>query len=249
MQKAALLSMSLSEETLTEWSLYNVALAHQGAGIIIDLATKQEEAQHGGDWEWWFVRNKKAIGFRVQAKRLFSNGSYNSLLKAKPKQPYEQLDTLIAGSVKDNLVPLYCFFNFAQPKGHFNHPKNACAHSYRGPSFWGCSIASPEKVKQAKSNELAKLKPLMQPWHCLVCQSESSDLLSAASSFLAKFEGTDVTREPRALPQRVARLIDIATRNRRREYSTYVDYDYWQGLEMDPAIERLAGIIAIRDER
>jgi len=47
--------MSLSEEAITEWSLYNIALKHQSADILIDLATKPEESIHGGDWEWWIM--------------------------------------------------------------------------------------------------------------------------------------------------------------------------------------------------
>src|SRR5919201_552842 len=91
MQTAAKLGLSLSEETLTECALYNIALAHQGKDIVIDLATKAAEAKHGADWEWWLVRGKKALGFRVQAKRLFANGEYRALHKSAAN-PYEQLD-------------------------------------------------------------------------------------------------------------------------------------------------------------
>jgi hypothetical protein len=69
MSTAARLGLSLSEETITECALYNLALAHQGADIVIDLATKPAEAKHGADWEWWLVRGRKGLGFRVQAKR------------------------------------------------------------------------------------------------------------------------------------------------------------------------------------
>ena len=62
MRAAAALGISLSEETLTELTLYNIALAHQKAGQIeIDIATKSQEKAHGADWEWWLVRNKKNI--------------------------------------------------------------------------------------------------------------------------------------------------------------------------------------------
>jgi hypothetical protein len=76
MRTAAKLGLALSEETLTECALYNIALAHQGADIRIDLATKPAEAKRGADWEWWLIRGSNALGFRVQAKRLFADGSY-----------------------------------------------------------------------------------------------------------------------------------------------------------------------------
>lgn len=167
MRKAASLGLSLSEETLTESALYNIAVAHQGTDIVIDLATKAAEAKHGADWEWWFVRGKKGLGFRVQAKRLFANGRYSSLTKLGPN-PYKQLDKLVSASTSAGFEPLYCFFNFPYPHGHFNGP-NFCSHTYRAPSFWGCSLAFPDQVKNVQSTQLTKLRPIMYPWHMLVC--------------------------------------------------------------------------------
>jgi hypothetical protein len=67
MRTAAKLPLALSEETLTECSLYNIALAHQGTDIAIELQTKRAEGNHGADWEWWLVHGNKGLGFRVQA--------------------------------------------------------------------------------------------------------------------------------------------------------------------------------------
>jgi hypothetical protein len=65
--------------------------------IAIHLATKHEEAKHGADWEWWFIYRGKGIGFRVQAKRLFASGKYESLFeKKKGAKQYDQLDKLVA---------------------------------------------------------------------------------------------------------------------------------------------------------
>jgi hypothetical protein len=57
MRTAAKLPLALSEETLTECSLYKIALAHQGTDIVIELQTKRAEGNHGADWEWWLVHN------------------------------------------------------------------------------------------------------------------------------------------------------------------------------------------------
>jgi hypothetical protein len=71
MWKAQSLGVGLSEETLTEMVLYEIALAHGKSGeISIKLATKPQETKHGADWEWWFVKGGHAVSFRVQAKRL-----------------------------------------------------------------------------------------------------------------------------------------------------------------------------------
>src|SRR6266478_2615816 len=83
MRKASHLGLALSEETITESILYSIALAHLGKDIAIDLATKPAESKHGADWEWWFVKGNQGRCFRVQAKRLFPGGAYNSLFDKK----------------------------------------------------------------------------------------------------------------------------------------------------------------------
>jgi hypothetical protein len=81
MQKASLLGMALGEETITETVLYEIALAHRGGNFAVTLATKPQEARHGADWEWWLVKGNIGVSFRVQAKRLFRDGKYQSLFK------------------------------------------------------------------------------------------------------------------------------------------------------------------------
>jgi hypothetical protein len=135
MSRARSLGMALSEETITESALYEIALVHQTIGDIdITIATKPAESIHGADWEWWFIKDWRGVSYRVQAKRLFPDGSYRSLLKAPPN-PYDQLDKLIRVAARDGHIPLYCFFNFGQLPGHIDNWKGHCPHSYRGPSF------------------------------------------------------------------------------------------------------------------
>jgi Family of unknown function (DUF6615) len=248
MQTAAKLGLSLSEETLTECALYNVALAHQGNDIVIDLATKAAEAKHGADWEWWLVRGGKGLGFRVQAKRLFANGQYRALYKSLTN-PYEQLDKLVSVSKSTGLEPIYCFYNFRHPQGQFKGP-NWCKHPYRGPSFWGCSLAFPEEVKKLQSDQLAKLKQIMRPWHMLVCESANLDLLSAATNFVTtRGHRTDVTG-PRELPNRVRRLVEMSDQRRTLDpehRAAYLDDAFWQADSDTP--DDVSGLIVVRDLR
>jgi hypothetical protein len=158
MAKAASVRMALSEETITETALYEMALARFGdSTIAITLATKPQEARHGGDWEWWLIAGKIGISFRVQAKRLFRNGRYQSLLKPAP-HPYAQLDILRTSARRDGHVPLYCFFNFDHPTASFTRSDGYCRHSYHMPSFWGCTLAFPDGVRAAGSDRLADLR-------------------------------------------------------------------------------------------
>jgi uncharacterized protein DUF6615 len=244
MRTAAQLGLALSEETLTECSLYNIALAHQGTNLVIDLATKPAEAKHGADWEWWFIRGGKGVGFRVQAKRLFAAGQYSSLMKPG-KNPYEQLDKLVLASEKASLEALYCFYNFAHPLGQFAGP-NPCHHSYRAPSFWGCSLAFPDQVKNLKSNQLAILRPIMRPWHTLVCGQGKID--AVVGRFVREVGGRDRPASPRNLPSRVSRLISLSElRKDSPTYRGYLDDSYWQDDNDFP--NSVAGIILFRDKR
>jgi hypothetical protein len=247
MKKAAALGMSLSEETLTEYVLYNIAVAHAGSKIIINLATKQEEKKHGADWEWWLIHKSKGIGFRVQAKRLFPSGRYQSLFdKKKDAKPYDQLDKLVDASQKKKRVPLYCFYNFPVTKGQLNAKKGQCGHGYRGPSFWGCSLAFPEDVKEKKSDELAKLEPIMIPWHRLVCKSSRTDMVSAVRAFLREAGRRDEETAPRQLPPYVTRLIELADQTRESEYPTFWGDEYWS---IGGGPEDISGIVLLRDLR
>jgi hypothetical protein len=240
MRKAAFHGISLSEETLTECALYDVALTHQGGDIVIDLATKHDEAKHGADWEWWIVCGNKGIGFRVQAKRLFPSGRYQSLFKSGGN-PYQQLDKLVSASTNENLVPLYCFYNFAHPQAQFSGSVTSCKHTYHAPSFWGCSLALPQKIKGAKSDKLADLQSLMYPWHLLVCELHQTRPLAAASAFVRR-EGRP--ERPRALPDRIRRLIEIGDRRRKSESAGYLYDDFADEIPADKS-----GVVVFRDLR
>jgi len=246
MRMAAGFGLSLSEETLTECALYNIAVAHQGKDIAIDLATKPAEKKHGADWEWWLVQGKKGLGFRVQAKRLFPNGRYKYLIGSKPN-PYEQLDKLVSVSATARLEPLYCFFNFSHPQGQFGAP-NVCRHSYRAPSFWGCSLAFPDHVKKANSNELKNLRPIMYPWHVLVCESAKVGLLDAALRFVRDYSQRHQVDGPRDLPNRVIRLIELGDQKRTPDHPSYLDDAFWYGEGESPD-EDVSGLIVVRDLR
>jgi hypothetical protein len=67
MQKAPRVGMSLSEETLTEFALLNIALAHARTKISIHLPTKHEEAKHGGVAR---SRGRSLLGLRAVAVRI-----------------------------------------------------------------------------------------------------------------------------------------------------------------------------------
>jgi hypothetical protein len=167
----------MSEETTTEMVLYEIARRHQMGDYIAIPATKAAEAKHGADWFWWFGDKSTGVGFRVQAKKLFPSGRFESLFKKKG-DPYGQLKKLVRNAKKENQIPLYCFYNFNFGV-RFVKCSQHCRHEYRAPSYWGCAIALPEDVQRQNSNKLDDLQDYMLPWHLLVCTNKKTSLAEA----------------------------------------------------------------------
>jgi len=253
MHDAQKLGISLSEETITETSLYNIARKHRSKDVLIVPATKPQEAKHGADWEWWFTRNGKGIGFRVQAKRLFPSGRYESLLKKK--MPFQQLDKLVLKAHADDLNPLYCFYNFDMPKGGFSGHSNNCVHDYRGPSFWGCALALPEDVRATGKDSINDLRSILEPWHTLVCMTPGKNLLQSVALNIEHLsrrrtingirrEKAELRTQPREVPSYVAQLVELG--RERREGSDmafpYIDHAFWSEAQAKPDV---AGILVI----
>lgn len=172
MYKAQALGLALSEETITESVMFEIAQAHRhNSKFRVAVATKPQEAIHGADWEWWITKNGVGLSFRVQAKRLFPSGRYESLFKAGA-DPLDQLKKLVSKAQVDGHIPLYCFYNFDHPTGQFSSKPVTCNHTYRGPTYWGCALASPYDIETADSDKLFDLRVVLHPWHKLVCDDQ-----------------------------------------------------------------------------
>lgn len=253
MELARVLGLALSEETITETCLYNIAKAHQHDRIAIYPATKPQEARHGADWEWWFTYGNHGIGYRVQAKRLFPSGRYNSLFK--PGDQFAQLTKLVASAHAAAMIPLYCFYNFEHPG--FHGWRNRCRHRYRGPSYLGCTIAFPQDVQAIASDEMPRLGSAMFPWHSLVCVSPGGNLLDSVAANTSEMAAQRRVRLPAApdiaaqsteLPWHVRRLTELG-RKRREQVggeSLYLDFELWNEWSSDD--EQVSGVIVF-DER
>jgi len=251
MRQAAALGISLNEETLTELTLYNIAVAHQYSGNIkIRIATKKEEKKHGADWEWWLVKNKKSICYRVQAKRLYSDGRYRSLYKAGAAGPYAQLDTLVAAASLCKAIPMYCFYNFEYPDAGFS-ASPPCAHKYRGRSYWGCTLAAANDVRSAGADDVATLRKTMRPWHLFACTQDNEDLVESGRRFISVTLGGPTANnaielvQSQPIPAYVERLIETQ-RSSTFQWSDYMDEQFWTEVEEK---EDIAGIALFNDLR
>jgi hypothetical protein len=262
---AAALQLFMSEETTTETVLYGIARRHQTGDYIAIPATKAAEAKHGADWFWWFGNKSTGVGFRVQAKKLFPSGRYESLLKKKG-DPYGQLKALVTNAKKVNQIPLYCFYNF-NFGWRFAKCSRHCRHDYKAPSYWGCAVALPEDVLREKSDLLSDLQGHMLPWHLLVCTSTKRSLADAvrnAGTMLAARrpsrkldDGTvragrerlDVEFAKRTTPQDILEIMEIQERRRPADarFVTRQEIDDRAQSLLDN--QDLAGIAIFNDNR
>jgi hypothetical protein len=153
----------------------------------------------------------------------------------------------VSRALVDGLIPLYCFYNFEHAPNEFSQMANPCAHTYRQPSFWGCSIAFPGDVKNAGSDKLSVLKSHMYPWHTLVCDAGTRDLPGAVGGFVER-ERPSFSLSEREIPSHVAALIESSDQRRSSKEPSFLDESYWHQIGK-PADELPSGIAIYRDVR
>nr|SPS05122.1 protein of unknown function [Candidatus Nitrotoga fabula] len=191
LSKAYRLKMAYNEETITENVLLALADRHFGSDLVIRAYTKPEEGTGtsatgnlptGADWSFWFADgNNRGIELRIQAKRLFDTGKYESL-----NGNGTQIQKL--HNNKGNAIPLYVFYNNSDFYNYPNFRKNLNLYlkkkslvNWRYPlpfpfsDLWGCTYAPLTSIPKKNKPTYFDI-PVMLPWHTLVCDCFSSQL-------------------------------------------------------------------------
>jgi len=219
--------LALQEETITEMLLLRIAKDHTKHGIDVKMFNKTEEGVNGADWEWIVKTPSCEVGFRVQAKRLYQKDK---------KLDYGGLD--VSSNQTDNLIkhakgciPIYVFYNHACGK-HSQQFETGTEAGFRGPSYWGCSIASAKNVKVKKSNKLTDLKPIMKPWHRLISEFGTCDTQSALGFSPDTFERS-MTPSRRDLVERLrsrdVEALEGYLRENELEGAALIDFSEFRG--------------------
>jgi hypothetical protein len=174
MARAAKLGLSFNEETITETVLFNLATVAQGRDFWVFPFTKAAEASNGADWEFWFQQGTNLVGLRVQAKRIFRSGAYDSLDVSG-----EQIDKLIAQA--RGCIPVYVFYNGlvgGKLSEHAQFSATCKSKEFRGRTYSGCSIALATDVKKHRSNNPSVIAQFSVPLHCIFCKDNDHLILS-----------------------------------------------------------------------
>lgn len=192
LEKARYVNHQPLEETFTDINILELKARHP-LEIYSKTFNKREEGNNGADWEWWLTNSKRDmwLGLRVQAKILnLQTNTFQHLHYKSKKTAIYQIEKLKNKSVRDGLIPLYCFFT------HIPIPTSlallSCKTFLSCPEFYGCALTSLEHVAAlqatGKRNDLASVMSNAAPWHCLVCCKgyASGDLPTSAWAYLQK---------------------------------------------------------------
>ena len=159
--------VSFNEETITESILLKLAEKLNGESLLIRSYTKIEEGKGtpktgntptGADWSFWFEGNDgRGKELRIQAKRLFDSGIYESMhtKTGRNKKSKSQIDKLIESSRDVGAIPLYVFYN-----GPINgeKPKFNLPFCYKNSQIIKCL---PKIITEALADKITeKLKPI-----------------------------------------------------------------------------------------
>ena len=186
LEKSHSLGMKISEETLTDLNLLDLA-DKKLKNIQIRKISKPEESKIGLDWELWVAHtSNRVFRYAIQAKKLDFSLRYTNLWHSVASSGALQIDLLDEFAEVNNAIPLYCFFNFT------NEPLQGfwqCNDGFEAEQF-GCTIAHSAQIKSLlgiknsnKFESVHSLKPAL-PLRCLVkCPLFSPNRLSYASSY------------------------------------------------------------------
>jgi hypothetical protein len=162
----------IGEETLTDINLIDIQRRHEHEVLSVKF-TRAQESKNGADWEWWFLWRGYAYGFRLQAKKLYPKFAYTSLYG----DGRTQATTLLTTAIADDVVPLYCFYNYEPNSDSSDWPGLPA----RTPiEQMGCAIAPAQAVEaevvgRRASPTIERLAPYEEPWRVLACSFGGAD--------------------------------------------------------------------------
>lgn len=118
----------VKEESITDRILYE--LNRNNPYVICNEFKRNEEALNGADWEWWLLfddpfevhnfdtdnrglSNTVAYRFRIQAKKLLTDGKDKNYVFRYANKNDFQIKMLIERAKEERAIPLYAFYSDA----------------------------------------------------------------------------------------------------------------------------------------
>ncbi len=163
------LGVPISEDTITDLIALKIELARLPE-VRISRARRIDEATKGFDWEWWVGSNRAGwITYSVQSKRLYVPKNRYRAFRHEVKGQF-QIDLLENHAQRNGSIPLYCFYNWIDPRVAGKYWNCSAASDV---PLLGCSIAPLTVARQFHAlhtwrsfENLHQYGPVV-PWRCL----------------------------------------------------------------------------------
>lgn len=169
--------LTFGEDAITSIILDQIIENCKNAVVVQD--TRPKESKCGCDFEFWIQDFNGWNRYAVQAKKIdFQSQTYKSLKHTVGKIQILQIDILEAYA-QNKALPLYCLYN-SSPQQTSNNE-----------DIYGCAIINTTSIRRAINQKGGKsysaLRPMMHPWHYLVCPSEKIHLKNIFANYSGKF--------------------------------------------------------------
>lgn len=169
-----LISNTTEETSLTDEVIYNLKKLNSDRLLVIK---GKNEKKKGADIEWWIVfpgneaHTHQTVHMRIQAKKLHMNQDVDHCYSDLDHKKGRQLHNLIDEAIKDDAIPLYCFYNYYYTTiNSYQKEVNDVEDGWR--YAFADDIASVRENNPSTFRDLSKIDPLTLPMYRLAMLAE-----------------------------------------------------------------------------
>ncbi len=172
--KGYLTGLGILEETITDYTLNEIASLHSQNVLTKKFSKKQEGNESGADWLWCIGNPGEWLSILVQAKIVNPRTKQCHYLDYGTRHG-KQSQLLLRYARKHKLLPLYCIYSFID-ETMLPEAMQLDGLSHLKPTDWACSLVIPKYVqllvRQNKKFQSDLLK-FSIPWMVPFCNDKN----------------------------------------------------------------------------
>ena len=191
--KGYLTGLGILEETITDYTLNEVASLHSQNIFTKKFSKKQEGNESGADWLWCIGNPGGWLSILIQAKIVNPRTKQCHFLDYGTRHG-KQSQLLLRYARKHKLLPLYCIYSLID-ETTLPEARQLDSLSHLKSSDWACSLIIPkyvqQLVRQSKKSQIDLLK-FGIPWMVPFCKDRNeteTNLAYIISHSLQKIHG------------------------------------------------------------
>lgn len=211
--------LGVLEETITDVNLLSIASEHRNYVYTKKFSRRQEGAESGADWLWCIGESGAWLNLLVQAKIVNPQTGRCRYLNYDNGRQRSRLLQFARNTQSVPLYVIYCHVPLS-----YEPPLKASPHFSGLPaSEWGCSIITPQRVRQLVSTKRLRLDDVLGyaiPWAQPFCQSHDEKSVALG----------------RGLADGLAKTYEVL--QDQHPVSTEIDSGYWRQQESESEEKR-----------